>query len=69
MTIRVSDSEKHLLQELAHFHNMSLSEFARSALLEKAEDEFDLKCAEQAIEYNKQHPEVYTLDDLKKDLE
>jgi Protein of unknown function (DUF1778). len=68
ITIRTSQSEKSLLQNLADFHGVSLSEFIRNKMIELAEDEFDLRVAEEAIAYNKNHPETYTLEEVTQTL-
>ena len=68
ITIRTNPAEKSLLQNLADFHGVTLSEFIRNKMLEFAEDEFDLKVAEDAEIYNIQNPETYTLEEVSKNL-
>ena len=50
-------------------HNMSLSDLIRNDILEKIEDEYDLKCYETAMEEYKKNPVTYTHGEVIKMLE
>ena len=43
LTIRIDSAEKDLVSSYAKIHGISSSEFARQSILEKIEDELDLK--------------------------
>lgn len=43
MTIRLDSSEKELISDYAKTFGISVSEFVRNSILEKIEDELDLK--------------------------
>lgn len=47
-SIRVSEEEKALLENYAKLHSMSISDVLRESFLEKIEDEFDVKSADEA---------------------
>lgn len=68
ISIRLNDLEANLFREYASFHGESLSSLFKTCLLEKMEDELDLKLLKEAIEYNKENPETYTHDEVKKAL-
>lgn len=49
VTVRLNEKEKQLLQEYAKTGGITVSELIRTSMLEKIEDEYDLKAYEQAI--------------------
>lgn len=49
MTLRINTDDSNLIKNYIKFHNMSLSDFARQAMLEKIEDEYDLNTLRQAM--------------------
>ena len=49
-------------------NNISLSELVRNAVIEKIEDEYDLKAYYEAIEEYNKNPKTYTLDEVEKEL-
>lgn len=49
MTVRMSEDDAALIRKFAAFEGVTISEFARTAILEKIEDEYDLKALRQAI--------------------
>ena len=54
ISVRLSDKDTKLIKAYAEMNNISLSDLIRNAVLEKIEDEYDLKCYEEAIkEYKK----------------
>ncbi|MCI2148942.1 type II toxin-antitoxin system RelB family antitoxin [Bifidobacterium crudilactis] len=67
MTMRVDDTDAKLIKEYAGFHGMSVSDFARTAMLEKIEDAHDLAALRDAIEAD--DGTRYTLDQVKKELD
>lgn len=68
LTLRLSPIEKDVLQKIADFNGMTLSEYTRSALLEKVEDEYDVKLLIESLEENKKNPQTYSLEDVKRIL-
>ncbi|MBR3201939.1 MAG: antitoxin [Mogibacterium sp.] len=49
-SIRLSDEERRLAESYAALHAISLSEAFKRALFERIEDEFDVRCAEEAYD-------------------
>ncbi|CAK8054491.1 type II toxin-antitoxin system RelB family antitoxin [Eupransor demetentiae] len=49
MTLRIDDHDSELIKKFAQIHNLSISDFARQAMLGKIEDEYDLKELREAI--------------------
>ena len=66
MTIRMDDKDAELVRKYARFEGVTLSEFARNAILEKIEDAHDLQELREAIAHDT--GERYSLDDILADL-
>lgn len=45
-----------------------MSELVRRAVLERIEDDFDMKCYEKAMKEYHENPETFTLDEVEKEL-
>ena len=61
ISLRLSDEEAELIKHYAAIKNLSVSDVVRTAILEKIEDEFDLKIALKALEEHKKNPITYTM--------
>jgi len=68
ISVRLSEEDTRLMKVYAEMNNISMSDLIRNAVIEKIEDEYDLKCYEQAMEDYKENPTTYTLDEVKKEL-
>lgn len=68
VSVRLSEKEDILIRNYARLNNISVSELFRRAVLEKIEDEIDLKAYEKAMEEYKKNPVTYTLDEVAKEL-
>jgi len=69
ISVRLTDEEAQLIKRYAALKRLSVSDVVRNAVLEKIEDEFDLKTALQALEEHKKNLVTYTHDEVKKILE
>lgn len=49
MTLRIGDDDSRIIKKYAAMQHLSLSEFARKAMLEVVEDEYDLEELRRAI--------------------
>ena len=49
-------------------YGITVSELIRKSVLERIEDEFDLKLYNEAIEEYKKNPVSYSLDEVEKEL-
>lgn len=68
ISVRLNDADTKLIKTYAEMNNISLSDLIRIAVLEKIEDEYDLKCYEKSLEEYNENPETFTLDEVKKEL-
>lgn len=68
ISVRLNEEETKLMKTYAEMNNMSLSDLIRNAVIEKIENEYDLRCYEKSIEEYKVNPKTYTLDEVKKEL-
>lgn len=67
MTIRMDDKDAELVRKYARFEGVTLSDFARNAILEKIEDAHDLRELRDAIAHDT--GERYSVDDILADLD
>ena len=65
ISVRLSDKDTELIKAYANMHNISISDLVRDAVLEKIEDEYDLKTYYEAIEAYKKNPKTYTHEEVK----
>lgn len=67
-SIRLTKEEEELVRSYCKLHGISISEAFKSALLEKIEDEYDIKLAEEAKESLEKDPDqkFYTHEEFKK---
>ena len=64
ISVRLSEEDTKLIKAYAEMNNTTLSDLIRNAIIEKIEDEYDLKCYEKAIEEYKKNPVTYTHEHL-----
>jgi stalled ribosome rescue protein Dom34 len=69
LSIRLNDDDTMLIKKYAQLNNTSVSEFVRRAVIERIEDEYDLKCYYEAIEEFKKNPVTYTHEQIREMLE
>ncbi|MGV9188114.1 type II toxin-antitoxin system RelB family antitoxin [Arcanobacterium canis] len=62
MTVRMSAEDAALIRKFAKFEGITISDFARSAILEKIEDSYDLQELREAIA--KDDGERFSIDDI-----
>ena len=68
ISVRLNEKEEELVKSYIRMNNIKLSDFVRSAIMEKIEDTYDLKCYEEAMEKYKLDEKTYTFDEVKKEL-
>lgn len=49
MTLRINEEDSELIKKYIQLQGLSISEFARQSMIEKIEDEYDLKILRQAM--------------------
>lgn len=69
ISIRLSDKDTELIKRYAKLNNISVSDLVRMAVLEKIEDEYDLRVYEEAMEEYKVNPKTYSLEEVEKELD
>jgi RHH-type rel operon transcriptional repressor/antitoxin RelB len=66
ISITLSEQEEKIVKKHAKNNNCSVSDFIRNAILEKIENEYDLKCYKKAMHEYKKNPKTYTIEEIKK---
>ena len=67
-SVRMSKEEEELIRAYCELHGLSISTALKQALLEKIEDEYEIKWAEKCIERSKNNPnqKTYTQEEFDK---
>lgn len=68
ISVRLNDKDSELIRNYAKINNISVSELVRESILEKIEDEYDLKAYKKAYEEYNKDKKTYTLSEIKKEL-
>ena len=63
-SIRFSKEEEKVINEYAEFANKTFSDVVKSAILEKLEDEYDIKVANEDYEEYLKNPKSHPIEDL-----
>ena len=69
ISLRLNDDDTQLIKSYAALNGISVSEAIRRAVIERIEDEFDLKAYDKALEEYKKNPVTYSLDEIERELE
>lgn len=68
ISLRIPERENGLIKDFAKFYGTSVSDFIRTTVMERIEDEIDLRAYEEAMAEYKKNPVTYTLDEVEKEL-
>lgn len=68
ISLRLNRQDELLVKKYAEMHSMSVSDLFRQAVMERIEDEYDLKCYKKAMEEYESDRTTYTLDEVEKEL-
>lgn len=68
ISIRLSQAENDLIRDYAHMQGITVSELMRQTVLDRIEDELDIKLFEEAYEDFKKNPQTYTLEEAEREL-
>ena len=63
ISVKLNDQDEILIKKYAKLNNISLSDFIRNAVIEKIENEIDLRAYKKSIEEYKKNPKTYTLEE------
>ena len=68
LLIKVSEEEKDLISNYARQNNVSISKIMKDAILEKIEDEFDLRVGMEALKEFEKDPTTYTIEEVAQEM-
>lgn len=68
VSLRLSDEDLMLIKKYAEINGLSVSELIRQTVIERIEDEYDLKSYSSAMEAFKSDPTTYSLDEVEREL-
>ena len=69
ISVRLNEKDTLLIKKYAELKRVSVSELIRQTVLERIEDEYDLKAYEKAMEEYQANPVAYSHDEVRKLLE
>lgn len=69
VSVRLSEKENKLIKDFAKLNNISVSELMRTAVLERIENEIDLRAYEKAKKEYEANPISYSHEEVVKMLE
>lgn len=68
ISLRLSETDSILFKKFAEMNGITVSELIRSSVMEKIEDEYDLKVYKKAMQEFKKNPVTYSLEEVEKEL-
>ena len=69
ISLRLNPDDSELVKAYAQMNGMSVSEFVRRSVIERIEDEYDLKAYEEAMAEYKKNPVTFSHEDVARMLE
>ena len=69
ISLRLSDDDNNLIKKYAELNGMSVSDLVRQSVLDRIEDEYDLKAYHEAMEEYRKNPVTYSHADVVRMLE
>ena len=67
ISVRLSEEDTKLIKAYAEMNNTTLSDLIRNAIIEKIEDEYDLKLVKDYLD-KKEKMSFYSADEVEKEL-
>lgn len=68
ISLRLNDEDSLLIKKYAELNKITVSELVRQSVMERIEDEYDLKAYQNAMENFRSDPTTYSLDEVEKEL-
>lgn len=68
VSLRINDEDCEIIRAYADMNGMSMSELFRKAVMERIEDELDLKAYEDAMAEYRADPVTYSLEEVAEEL-
>ena len=69
ITLRINDDDNKLVRDYAKTNNITISDLVRNSVLEKIEDDIDLKLYNQATKEHEEDPQDISFDDMMTELD
>lgn len=69
ISLRLSEEDTNLIKAYAALNGMSVSELVRRSVIERIEEEYDLKAYEEAMEEYELNPVTFSHEDVARMLE
>lgn len=69
ISLRLNDDDNNLIRKYAELNGMSVSDLIRQTVLDRIEDEYDLKAYAEAMEEYRKNPVTYSHADVVRMLE
>lgn len=69
ISLRLNTADSELVKAYAEMNGISVSELLRRSVMERIEDEFDLKAYEQAMAEYRKNPVTYSLEEVIEELD
>lgn len=64
ISLRLNEADAMLFKKYAEMHGITISELVRRSVIERIEDEYDLKAYEEAMAEFKANPVTYSHDEV-----
>ena len=64
ISLRLNEADTTLFRKFAKLHGITVSELVRSSVIQRIEDEYDLKAYEEAMAEFKKNPVTYSHDEV-----
>ena len=68
ISLRLNNEDTDLIKAYAALNGISVSELVRKAVIERIEDEYDLKTYDKALSEYRKNPVSYSLEDVEREL-
>lgn len=69
ISLRLSEADTMLFKKFAEMNGITVSELIRNSVMERIEDEYDLKVYKKAMQEFKRNPVTYSLKEVEKELQ
>ena len=69
ISLRLNDEDSLLIKKYSELNKMTVSELVRQSVMERIEDEYDLKEYQKAMEDFRKDPTTYSLEEVERELE
>ena len=65
ISLSATDEERKLIGDVAQLHGKTISQYIKDVVLERIEDEYDLKVYDEALKEYQDNPISYSLEEIK----